>query len=82
MPHENLLTITPASDALLTTTYNIYRSDDGGATFVLVAWDIPQSAPKYDDANIAAGAVYLYYATAVDGEAESPPSNWVTLTAQ
>jgi len=82
VPHENKLVIAPAIDALPTTTYSVYRSTDGGATFVLVAWDISENAPRYDDQNVIAGTTYLYYATAVDQGVESPPSNRVILVAQ
>ena len=80
--HEDVLTITPADDATPATTYNLYRSTAGTATWTLIASGIPESAPSYDDTAIVAGVMYEYRATAVDQGVESPPSNTVVIIAQ
>lgn len=79
--HENILTVTPNTDATSATQYNFYRSTSGGP-FVLIN-PAPQFALTYNDLEIEAGIIYQYRATAVVNGVESAPCPvTVTLTAQ
>jgi hypothetical protein len=47
-------------------SYSIYRSEDGGATFVLLVGGLPKYSPTYTDATVLGGGVgtpnyYIYY---------------------
>jgi hypothetical protein len=59
--------------------YNLYRSDDGGASFWCVA-NLGYSDTAYDDYAVVDGVPYLYYLTAVYNTDESGPSPWVQAT--
>jgi hypothetical protein len=55
-------------------SYNVYRSDDGGSTFNLLA-NVPATQNAYSDGNVTPPTTYHYYVTAQYDEGESAPSN-------
>ena len=57
------------------TGYNVYRSSDGGATYVLYALDY--TATAYADLNVIDAVSYCYYVCAVDSAGQGLSSNTV-----
>lgn len=77
--HSATLTITPASDAVAATVYNVYRAagacpvtGTGSLTFTKLT-PTPISVLIYTDTTITAGA-WCYYVTASLNGVESSPS--------
>jgi len=57
------------------TAYKLYRSAEPGGAYSLIYHGI---APEYQDLGLAVGATYYYKVTALDAEAESPPSEAIS----
>jgi hypothetical protein len=62
------------------TGFAIYRSSDGGATFLLVA-TVSAGVTAYSDSGLTAGTTYSYYVvTLLNSDGASNPSNTATGT--
>ena len=59
--------------------YNVYRSDDGGTSFAMVA-SVDTPSVSYTDGGLSNGTTYYYYVTAVYDDGESVPSDTVSAT--
>lgn len=61
------------------TGYNVYRSTDPAAAFAMIAGNHMTDYATYLDSTAEAGLTYYYYVTALNGGAETAPSNVVEV---
>ncbi|MGA9752084.1 MAG: C25 family cysteine peptidase [Acidobacteriota bacterium] len=71
-----------SAPATTVASYNLYRSQDGGATWALVSGaNLGASSTAYTDTGLTNGTTYSYYITTLDSEGfEGAPSNIASVT--
>lgn len=69
----------PSSSSDPVAGYNVYRSSNGGSSFIKIN-SSPNAGVTYTDSTVQSGTTYVYEVKSVDGSGvESTPSNQITL---
>ncbi len=81
-PGDASVALAWSAPATAVASYNLYRSQDGGATWALVSGaNLGASSTAYTDTGLTNGATYSYYITTLDsGGFEGAPSNIASAT--
>ncbi len=81
-PGDASVALAWSAPATTVASYNLYRSQDGGATWALVSGaNLGASSTAYTDTGLTNGTTYSYYITTLDsGGFEGAPSNIASAT--